>query len=436
MLHLRLSHISDDLKLGPMTNNRHVAVLGLGRLGTAIADRLRDHHQVQTWSRSHGGTPLKAVSGADVVLLCLYDFGACHDVLLACLSGIAPGATVVNTSTVGLGEAADLEATVVRCGAAYLHAPVIGSTPAVAAGRLTVLAGGRPSPDVEEVLAPLGQTMVVTDTAEAAALKLIANGVLGDSVASLGRSLRRAEALGLPRDAVLDVLARTALGAMVEGNRQLLGSVHSSGDPGPVGRAAVGSATFSAGALAKDLDLLAIATGTTSEARAVTATLLDSGTVAYEQDIAQLAAGRPDESWLHDARLDVSPELVADPAALRPLRAYALTHATGDPKHLNEAFLATAHIEGQRDGVLVSWDLATYANLFPGRPAADEATRSRRIERLDVRGSVATAIMTLRHGTDSFTDVFVLIRDAAGRWQIANKAYERCRATEAASVRL
>ena len=33
--------------------------------------------------------------------------------------------------------------------------------------------------------------------------------------------------------------------------------------------------------------------------------------------------------------------------------------------------------------------------------------------------------MTLRHGADVFTDVFVLLRDGDGRWRIANKAYER-----------
>ena len=60
-------------------------------------------------------------------------------------------------------------------------------------------------------------------------------------------------------------------------------------------------------------------------------------------------------------------------------------------------------------------------------PAPDEATRTRRIERLDVRGSVATAGDDTRTTeTSTFTDVFVLLRDpATGAWRIANKAYER-----------
>jgi hypothetical protein len=129
-------------------------------------------------------------------------------------------------------------------------------------------------------------------------------------------------------------------------------------------------------------------------------------------------------TWLADARLDVSPEVEPDATVLRPLHAYALTHATGDPSHLTRAFLPTAHIEGYRDGQFTSWDLESFAGLFTG-PAPDESERRRRIERLDVRGAVATAVMSLHHGEVEFTDVFVLVRRPDGEWRIANKAYER-----------
>jgi hypothetical protein len=109
---------------------------------------------------------------------------------------------------------------------------------------------------------------------------------------------------------------------------------------------------------------------------------------------------------------------------LAPLRAYVRGHATGDPAHFRAAFLPTAHIEGIRDGAFVSWRLDDYCALFDGHPAPDEPARSRRIDAVDVHGSVATATMTLRHGADTFTDVFLLIQ-ADGRWRIANKAYHR-----------
>ncbi|MFJ9997653.1 nuclear transport factor 2 family protein [Streptomyces werraensis] len=64
------------------------------------------------------------------------------------------------------------------------------------------------------------------------------------------------------------------------------------------------------------------------------------------------------------------------------------------------------------DGVFVSWSLDEYRGLFPGRPAADEAAGRRRIDGVDVHGSVATAPMTLRHGAGAFTDVFLPARTA------------------------
>ena len=70
-------------------------------MGTAMAERLRPHHDVRTWTRSAGGSPADAVARAEVVLLCLYDAQACRDVLAACLPSMLPTAVVVNTTTVG-----------------------------------------------------------------------------------------------------------------------------------------------------------------------------------------------------------------------------------------------------------------------------------------------------------------------------------------------
>lgn len=108
---------------------------------------------------------------------------------------------------------------------------------------------------------------------------------------------------------------------------------------------------------------------------------------------------------------------------LAPLRAYVAGHATGDPTHFRRAFLPSAHVEGIRDGVFVSWTLEDYCALFDG-PADDEATRRRRIESVETGETVATATMTLWHGSDTFTDAFVLLR-VDGAWRITNKVYER-----------
>lgn len=43
-----------------------MTVLGLGRMGSAMAERLLPHHDVRTWTRSAGGSPGGVVADADV----------------------------------------------------------------------------------------------------------------------------------------------------------------------------------------------------------------------------------------------------------------------------------------------------------------------------------------------------------------------------------
>jgi hypothetical protein len=124
-----------------------------------------------------------------------------------------------------------------------------------------------------------------------------------------------------------------------------------------------------------------------------------------------------------DARLTVDDRVTAPDDVLAPLLAYALGHATGDAQHFRRAFRSSAHIEGIRDGAFASWDLETYCALFAG-PAPDEEQRSRIVDTVQVVGTIASATMTLRHGENTFTDMFVLVRDADG-WRIANKVYHR-----------
>ncbi|MFE4408153.1 nuclear transport factor 2 family protein [Streptomyces sp. NPDC056821] len=385
-----------------MTTPHTVAVLGLGRMGAAIATRLADQDwDVVGWTRSGRHVagavettrePNDAVAKADITVLALFDGRACRQVVDRIRPSLRPDTIVLNTSTIAPAEASTLAR---QLGPSYVHAPVLGSVPAVAAGTLRILAaGGRDALDrVRPVLRALGTVWPVDGAATAASLKLVANSSLAGAVLALRDSLRQADALDLPRAQVLDVLELGQLGGLVGRKRTFLLADEST--PAP--------AEFTIGALAKDMALLA----TASNSPLRSAADLAGPPADPEADIA-VAATVP----------------AVDEAVLEPLRSYIRGHATGDPTHFRDAFLLTAHIEGIRDGAFVSWRLDEYCALFPGRPATDEPTRTRRIDTIDVHGTVATASMTLRHGTDTFTDVFLLMR-ADGRWRIANKAYHR-----------
>jgi 3-hydroxyisobutyrate dehydrogenase-like beta-hydroxyacid dehydrogenase len=357
-------------------------------MGTAMESRLRmEGYDVVGWSRRLGGSPQTAVVDADVVILALFDGPACADVIDRIT--LKDGAVLVNASTIAPDEAAGFSE---RVGSAYVHAPVLGSVPAVATGTLTVLAAGREVGHVHGILTALGDVIEVADAGTAAALKLVANSSLAGALLTLRDSLQQADALGLPRSDTLDVLGRGPIGGLVSGKRSFL-------DDTDAGRAA----EFTVGALAKDAALLAGAT----QVPFAPADALARSQAGPDADIVLVAADAP-----------------VDDAVFRPLRAYAEGHATGNPVHFGDAFLPSAHIEGLRDGGFVTWTLAEYVGLFPGHPAADEPTRRRRIDSVQVHGTVATASMTLWHGPDTFTDVFLLV-DIGGRWWIANKAYHR-----------
>ena len=111
------------------------------------------------------------------------------------------------------------------------------------------------------------------------------------------------------------------------------------------------------------------------------------------------------------------------PAVRIPLELYMRGHAEDDAAHMRAAFLPTARIESVRGGPFTSWDVDTYCARFKGTPAADEATRRRTIDTLDIAGTAAAARITLEHGAVTFTDYFVLLKTEGG-WKIANKAFD------------
>ncbi len=117
-----------------------------------------------------------------------------------------------------------------------------------------------------------------------------------------------------------------------------------------------------------------------------------------------------------------SPTTAEQAAARKPLEAYIKGHATGDAAYMRQAFLPTAHIESMRDGTFTSWALDEYCQRFKGSPAADEATRRRSIDFIDIGGAAACAKITLVHGANTFIDYFVLLKTVDG-WKIANKAF-------------
>ncbi len=210
-----------------------VAVVGLGAMGSRIAQRLLDAgHDLVVWNRSAEktapfvavDTPAQAAEKADAVFVMVSDPQALREVTEGAdgiLAGARPGTTVIQMSTVGPADVARLASSLPE-GVELLDAPVLGSLSEAEGGTLRVFAGG--SPDLVEkwtpVLSSLGPVLHVGPVGAGTAAKLVANSTLLGALAVLGEALALGQKLGLSPEATFEVLSATPLAAQAERRRE------------------------------------------------------------------------------------------------------------------------------------------------------------------------------------------------------------------------
>src|SRR5690349_18938712 len=118
-----------------------VAVLGLGRMGAAMAPHvLAAGHELHVWNRTPGRadelvaagaveekTVGDAVAAADAAVLVLFGPESVREVLPDVLAAAPRGVLVVNCTTIGPDAAHAFGAACTAAGARYVDAPVAGS---------------------------------------------------------------------------------------------------------------------------------------------------------------------------------------------------------------------------------------------------------------------------------------------------------------------
>lgn len=118
-------------------------------------------------------------------------------------------------------------------------------------------------------------------------------------------------------------------------------------------------------------------------------------------------------------------DTASDAAVRRTIeRHYFAAHATGSGESLRGVFVEDGRMFWSADGQLRSRTSTDYINGFPGKPAADESLRRRRILNVDVTGDVAVAKAELDYPDVKLVDYFMLVR-AGGEWKIVSKAFQR-----------
>lgn len=211
-----------------------VAVLGLGRMGSAMARRLSAAgHPLTLWNRSSdkattlagelGGnvasTPAEAARGVRFVLASLADdeaLLAVHTGPGGTLEGVAEGTVVIDTSTVSPGAAQQVASLLSGRGAWLLDAPVSGSTALVDRGEVTTMVGGNTAAmeEARPVIEAYSQRVFhLGPNGTGATMKLAVNSFVHSINQALSESLVLAESAGIERDVAYDVFASGAGGA-------------------------------------------------------------------------------------------------------------------------------------------------------------------------------------------------------------------------------
>jgi 3-hydroxyisobutyrate dehydrogenase len=211
-----------------------VAFCGLGGMGRPMATRLLDAGiELTVWNRSPGpaaelerlgasvaAAPSAAGDGAAVAITMLSDDDAVQRVVAGpdgLFEGVTPGTVVVDMSTVSPETSRSLAGRAPR-GVDVLDAPVKGGPARAAAGELKILVGG-PEEAFERagsILSLLGSPRHFGPNGAGAAAKVLNNYAVITLVSVMGEALVLAEALGIQRDAALEILGGTPLAKTVE----------------------------------------------------------------------------------------------------------------------------------------------------------------------------------------------------------------------------
>lgn len=238
-----------------------VAVIGLGRMGLAMARRLVERgHAVRGWDTALGrrdeahaaGIALteEAALGAEVVLLSLPDDLAVRAVAERLqTAGVRAGGVVVDTSTVAPATPRALAGPFAALGLGWIDAPVSGGPAGAAEGRLLVMAGGEAEAlaVARPVLADLAARIVhVGGPGAGAVAKLANNLLLGANLIAAAEVMALARRAGVePARALEAINGASGRSAATEVNlpRWILSGRFDSG--------------FTAGLMRKDLQLAA-----------------------------------------------------------------------------------------------------------------------------------------------------------------------------------
>ena len=199
-----------------------IGFVGLGNMGRPMAENLvAAGHEL----RGYDVAPVRdapgwvvpdlraAVSGAGLVITMLPSGPILREVAAEVIPLMAPGAVLLDCSTVDVESARAVAGEAEAAGILALDAPVSGGTAGAAAGTLTFMVGG-PEEGLR-IAAPAldvmgGRAVHCGGAGAGQAAKICNNMILGVTMAGTCEAIALADALGLGREALYDVVSTSS----------------------------------------------------------------------------------------------------------------------------------------------------------------------------------------------------------------------------------
>jgi 3-hydroxyisobutyrate dehydrogenase-like beta-hydroxyacid dehydrogenase len=214
-----------------ITSGTPLGFIGLGYLGSRIARRLiaagfsiivydRDPAKTVDFSALGVGvaeSPVKLARDVEVVLSCLPDDDAVQDVYFGprkVLGTDGRYTTIIELSTITPETARRLHQAGEGIGISVLDVAISGSTAAAESGNLTLFGGGDLTvfQAAQPILAAISaQSFHMGPSGSGVAMKLVVNTLLGLGMQAIAEAIALGSGLNLPRDLLLDILAKTAV---------------------------------------------------------------------------------------------------------------------------------------------------------------------------------------------------------------------------------
>jgi len=213
----------------------HVAILGLGIMGSGMARRLLSaNFPLVVYNRNRekctpftndgaviATSPREAASRSQIILSMVADDAASRDVWLGengALSGASSDSVLIESSTLSGEWVRELATRAIERGCRFLDAPVTGTKPHAASGELVFLVGGSAEAldTALPVLSVLGRHVFhLGPTGRGALMKLINNLVCSVQAASFAEALSLIDAGNLDRVKAVSILTGGAPGSEI-----------------------------------------------------------------------------------------------------------------------------------------------------------------------------------------------------------------------------